>query len=233
MKIAKIVLSTLLIVAMLAGCVPATQTQPGTTQNMQQPTTTQQTQPTQTQPAPTTQPQQTEPAPTTQPPATEPPATEPPATEPPATEPPATEPPVYELAANFTVYDAEGNEVELSDFIGKPIILNFWASWCPPCLAELVYFERKYQEYGDQVQFLMVNLTSNDTREEADDLITRRGYTFPVFYDNQSSAVRAYKISSIPVTYVINEEGYIIASAVGSIKSADLQAFIDKLLGNA
>ena len=154
MKTTKTLLCILLILTMLVGCAPVTQ--PSTTQNLEQPTTT----------APQTQPQQTEPAPTTQPPATEPPATEPPATEPPATEPPATEP-AYELAPDFVVYDAEGNEVKLSDFIGKKVILNFWASWCPPCMAELIYFEKKYQEYGDQIQFLMVNLTSNDTKEEA------------------------------------------------------------------
>lgn len=210
MKIAKTLLSSLLILALLVGCTPMPQTQP-TTQNLEQPTT-----------APQTQPQQTKPAPTTQPPTTHPPATEP----------PATEPPVYELAANFTVYDAEGNEVKLSDFMGKPIILNFWASWCPPCLAELVYFEWKYKEYGDQIQFLMVNLTSNDTREDAEDLISRRSYTFPVLFDTQGNAVQAYQIFSIPVTYVINEEGYIIDSALGAINAAKLQQFIDQLLGS-
>ena len=62
------------------------------------------------------------------------------------------------LAPDFTVYDLDGNEVHLSDFIGKPVVLNFWASWCGPCKMEMPDFNEKYLEIGEEVQFLMIYL---------------------------------------------------------------------------
>lgn len=204
MKLTKTLLSILLIVALLCGCTPVAQTQPSTSQNLEQPTSTA------TQPQPST----TQPTPTTQPTVTEPPVTEP-------------EDP---LAPDFTVYDAEGNEVKLSDFIGQKVILNFWASWCAPCLAEMIHFQKKYEEYGDQIQFLMVNLTTSDTVEDANAVLKKWSYTFPVFYDLEGNAMQTYGISSIPATYVIDEEGRIIDSVVGSLNVKELQKRIDLLL---
>ena len=205
MKTAKTLLSILLIIVLLCGCTSVQQTQPATTQDLQTQPTTQPTVP------PTTQP------------------TVPPTTLPPVTVPPVTEP-QYKPAADFTVYDAEGNEVKLSDFIGQPVILNFWASWCFPCLAELPYFEKKSQEYGDQVQFLMVNVTSYDTMEDAKAVLENRGYTFPVFFDTEGVAAAAYHVSSIPATYAINAEGCIVKKVVGSLQLQDLQWLIDLVL---
>lgn len=62
-------------------------------------------------------------------------------------------------ADNFTVYDSELNKVRLSDNFGKPIVINFWASWCGPCTSELPAFDAMYEKYGDEVVFLMINLT--------------------------------------------------------------------------
>ena len=89
------------------------------------------------------------------------------------------------FAPDFTVYDADGNEVHLSDFRGKPVVLNFWASWCGPCKMEMPDLEKAYQEYGDQIQFMLVDLTdgSQETVEKASAFIKEQGYTFPVFYD--------------------------------------------------
>ena len=72
-------------------------------------------------------------------------------------------PPISGTAPDFAVLNASGKQVELSDYFGKPIVVNLWATWCPPCKAELPYFDNAYNRYG-QVQFLMVNLTVNDSR---------------------------------------------------------------------
>ena len=127
-------------------------------------------------------------------------------------------------APDFTVYDREGNPVKLSDYFGKPIVLNFWASWCGPCKMEMPYFEEVYKEIGDQVQFLMVNSTdgSSETVETASTFVAEQGYTFPVFYDTGFEASMNYQAFSLPTTYFISAEGELIAKATGSIDKETL-----------
>lgn len=126
---------------------------------------------------------------------------------------------------DFTVQDGEGNSVKLSDFFGKPIVLNFWASWCPPCKAELPDFEDAYKKYDGEVVFLMVNMTDNqiETVEIAKDFVKTHGYTFPVYYDVDYQAATVYGVRSIPQTYFINTEGEAVARATGMITAAQLE----------
>ena len=149
-------------------------------------------------------------------------------TEEPAAEPATTEAPKV-TAPDFTVYDADGNEVKLSDYLGKPVVLNFWASWCGPCKMEMPDFNEKYQELGSDVQFLMINLTdgTSETIAGASSFIASQGYTFPVFYDTSSMAAARYGVSSIPTTFFIDAEGYAIAQATGAIGIDILQIGID------
>lgn len=136
-------------------------------------------------------------------------------------------------APDFTVYDSQGNPVDLSDFQGKPVVLNFWATWCGPCKNEMPEFEEAYHTYGDQVQFLMVNLTdgSYDTVESVTEFIVEAGYTFPVFFDTQSDAAMTYNVQSIPTSYFIDEAGNIVAQATGMLSAEKLQEGINLILG--
>ena len=121
-------------------------------------------------------------------------------------------------APDFTVYDAQGSPVSLSNFLGKPIVLNFWASWCGPCQREMPDFQEVYEQMGDQVQFLMVNATGGrETLDTAKAFIEKSDYTFPVFYDTSESASVIYSVYSLPTTYFIDGEGNIVTWATGAL----------------
>ena len=135
---------------------------------------------------------------------------------------------------DFTVYDVQGNAVKLSDYFGKPIVLNFWASWCGPCKMEMPDFNEKYLELGQNVQFLMINLTdgTSETVETASSFIAAQGYSFPVLYDTTGEAANTYGIYSIPTTIFIDAQGYGVAQATGAISGDTLQKGIDMITGN-
>ena len=135
-------------------------------------------------------------------------------------------------APDFTVYDAQGNAHKLSDFRGKPVILNFWASWCGPCQMEMPDFEEKYLAYKEDIHFLMVNLTDGrqETVESASGFVAQSGYTFPVYFDTDLDAAYRYSVSSIPMTCFIEEDGSLLTYRRGVISGDALQNIIDTLL---
>ncbi len=132
-------------------------------------------------------------------------------------------------AMDFTVYDADGNQVSLSDFYGKPILVNFWATWCPPCKAELPDFDRVYADYGEDVVFMMVNMTdgSRDTVESAQAFVSDNGYTFPVYFDRDLDAAYTYGASSIPMTVLIGADANIVGAQVGILTEEQLRIILD------
>ena len=134
-------------------------------------------------------------------------------------------------APDFKVYDKDGNQVALSSFLGKPIVLNFWASWCGPCKSEMPDFDEAYAKYGENVEFLMVNLTdgSRETIDTASSFIEEQGYSFPIYFDSDYNASITYSVASIPTTYFITAEGYLAAHAAGAIDASILQQGIDMI----
>lgn len=136
-------------------------------------------------------------------------------------------------ASDFVVFDAAGKEVRLSDFKGKPVIINFWASWCPPCRAELPYFNAVYEEYGDQIVFLMVDLTDGEreTQSSAEALLRENNYTFPVYFDLAGAAAKTYQLYSIPQTVAADAEGNLVYSQVGSLQESTVRQLVDLLIG--
>jgi len=135
-----------------------------------------------------------------------------------------------EPAPDFTVYDGDGNKVQLSDFIGKPVILNFWASWCVPCQKEMPDFNEKYLEYGDDIQFLMIDFAKDDIIADAKKYVAEMGFEFPVYFDIEGDAAKAYEVIGFPTTVFIDADGYVVDRYRGTISEETLQSGIDKIL---
>ncbi|MFZ2538098.1 MAG: redoxin domain-containing protein, partial [Oscillospiraceae bacterium] len=125
---------------------------------------------------------------------------------------------------DFTVLDSDGNSVKLSDLFGKPIVLNFWASWCPPCKSEMPEFDKVYGEVGKDITFVMVDLVDGqrETKEKGQEYVTDKGFSFPVYFDTEQAGAYAYEISSIPTTLFIDKDGYIVTGVQGPIDKATL-----------
>ncbi|MDD2371145.1 MAG: TlpA disulfide reductase family protein [Firmicutes bacterium] len=136
-----------------------------------------------------------------------------------------------QAAGDFKVKDSEGNIVSLSDFKGKPVVVNFWASWCPPCKQEMPYFNEVYKELGSEVQFMMIDIVdgSRETENTAKAFIKDNEYVFPIFFDSDQSAAIANSIYSIPTTIFIDKDGNIVGTHTGAFTKSDLLAEIDKI----
>lgn len=132
-------------------------------------------------------------------------------------------------APDFTAYDADGNAVQLSDYFGKPLVLNFWASWCGPCKSEMPAFQQAYEQ-EDGVQFLLVNMTGGrETQADAEALLEEEGYTFPVLFDLDLDAAMTYGVTALPTTYFLDAEGNLVAWAQGAINEQTLQQGLEMI----
>ena len=134
-------------------------------------------------------------------------------------------------APDFTVTDRDGNNVKLSDFKGKPVIINFWATWCGFCKQEMPDFEKAYKKYGDDIVFMMINATdgNRETVDKAKSYIDKNNFTFPVYFDTKFEANYAYGVTGLPITYFIDKDGNLIANAGGMINSSILEQGIDMI----
>lgn len=138
--------------------------------------------------------------------------------------------PALPLAPDFKVIDENGNEVKLSDYYGKPIVLNFWATWCYYCKMEMPDFNEAYKLYPE-VQFLMVNATDGikETMGAAKKYIADNGFEFDVLYDTRLDALNAYYVTSFPQTYFINERGELVTRSMGMLDLEALKKRIDMI----
>jgi thiol-disulfide isomerase/thioredoxin len=132
-------------------------------------------------------------------------------------------------APDFTVYDLEGNTVKLSDMLGKPVVINFWASWCPPCKSEMPDFNKVYTELGDDVHFMMIDAVDGmrETQEKGTAYVEEQGFSFPVYFDISQNAIVLYRIRAFPTTIFIDAEGYLVTGAEGAITEELLRLGID------
>ena len=126
---------------------------------------------------------------------------------------------------NFMLKRLDGNEVSLKDYRGKIVLLNFWATWCLPCLVEMPSMERLYNEFKDKG----FTILAIDMQEDADSVsVFKEKYklNFPILLDSDGSVGQFYGVRAIPTTYLVDREGYLIGSALGARDWASESAFM-------
>lgn len=134
------------------------------------------------------------------------------------------------LAPDFTLATLTGEEVTLSDFRGRqPVVLNFWATWCPPCRAEIPFFQTASRKYNGQVAVLGID--DGEPRATVAPFVAEFGMTYPVPLDEESAVSRRYRVNSLPSTFFINRDGVVQHVHIGIINQAVLEAQIEALLG--
>lgn len=133
-------------------------------------------------------------------------------------------------AVDFSVYDENEEKVNLSNFKGKPVVINFWATWCGYCTKEMPFFEDAYLKEKDIV-FMMINATDGvqETKEKAKQYVKQNNFTFPVYYDKELEATNKYQVYSFPMTLFINKDGNIVTKHIGMITKEKLMEEINKI----
>lgn len=136
-------------------------------------------------------------------------------------------------AFDFTLKDQNGTEHKLSDYKGKVVFLNFWATWCPPCKQEMPHIEELYKEYNlnkDEVVILGVTGTHDQKEQDIYDYLDENNYTFPTVIDRTGEVFGNYNINSYPTTFMIDKDGNIYGYTVGALNKSTMNQIINQTL---
>ncbi len=130
-------------------------------------------------------------------------------------------------APDFALQTLDGQTLQLSDLKGQAVVLNFWASWCPPCRAEMPELEQAYQEHQDN-GLVVLGVNQGEQQAVADDFMQQFELTFPVVLDQELVASRNYKVNSLPTTFFIDRNGIIRDQVTGQMNTA----LLDEKIGS-
>ncbi len=138
------------------------------------------------------------------------------------------------LAPDFTLETLAGESITLSELRGKAVLLNFWATWCPPCRAEMPAFQQAYQDYSDQdFVILAVNAIQQDNLAAIHEFQAEYGLSFPIVLDNDGNVSRAYQVRSLPTSFFIDKDGVISEVVIGGpIAEALIRSRIEELVNH-
>ena len=135
------------------------------------------------------------------------------------------------LLPDFELTGIEGENHQLSGYKGKPIIINFWASWCKPCEAEMPALQKMYEKYNSDIVFLTINNTNQDNLVDVRNFINKYQLKFPVLLDHDGSANSLFQVQALPTTFFVNSNGIIQEIIIGGpMSEVLLEIRIKKLL---
>lgn len=136
------------------------------------------------------------------------------------------------LAKDFTLLDLKGNEVSLSSLKGKNIMLNFWATWCPPCKEEMGAIEKLYEESKDDKDFEIITVNVGENENKVKDFIYENKYTFKVLLDLEGEVSMQYKTFVLPTTFYIDDEGYMRKEVKGAMSYSIMKEYKENLIND-
>ncbi len=137
-----------------------------------------------------------------------------------------------DIIADVKFYTLDGEEVSFHDFLGKPMVINVWASWCPPCKAEMPSIEESYKIYGEDVNYLIIDMLDGvkETEEKAKSYIEENDYTMPFYLDTDREVASYFRVMSIPATYFVNKDGTFFNYQIGMIEEEQLDENLKQLI---
>lgn len=132
---------------------------------------------------------------------------------------------VGEVAPDFTLTDLDGNQVSLSDLRGKTVLINFWATWCPPCRKEMPDIESLYQQYRDQ-DFVVLGVDIAESADNVRRFVKKGGFSWTFVIDSDYTTSVNYRIRAIPSSFFVDEEGVVKAAHVGYMNKRTMEDYL-------
>ncbi len=133
------------------------------------------------------------------------------------------------VAKDFELKTLSGDKLQLHTDDGKPTLVNFWASWCPPCKKEMPDIQKAYEKYGKEVNFFMVDLTFNDSLDKMTEYIEENNFTFPVLLDETGDVTMDYQVAVVPTTFIVDENHVITHKIMGPMTMQQIETIMNEI----
>jgi len=134
------------------------------------------------------------------------------------------------LAPDFSLKDYKGDTIKLSDFKGKPVLINFWATWCPPCRAEMPEIEAAYRKYKEKSGLIVLGVDAREEAAAVKKYVADGSYSWYMPMDYAGEVITAYGVVAFPTSFFIDRQGYIRSSQTGGMDKKGLEERLSKIL---